>query len=198
MATDLKLNPKETIAKAYQLLSRKESWVAEVTASHEKSPQSTLVIRVSSQNYQFINSDASGRKLMEVVCIGDDSYFFLGEKWEKEKRRDSSNLAELRESFAKSPESIKNAEFVGKEHFGGTDAAVYQFDFDFNLLKKNLSLDTSVKVPDIKMKIWISGNNLPIKIESLRETRGLKGLGIERKVEKYNFEENVKIEVPKI
>ncbi len=201
MVTGIKLNPKETIARAYELISQKESWILESTTSSDTSqPQSKLIARVFSQDYQFEIFGSNGQILMKLVCIGDDKYFFSG-SWEKSKREKDDNLDEIREYFANPLESIKNAEFISEEQIDGIVASVYQFDFDFDLvIRKSSFRKLSNKTSNIeyKVKIWIDNKNLPVKIESNRKDKNSKGIKTENRVEKFKFDEIVKIEAPKI
>lgn len=202
MATELKLNPKETIVKAYKLVRKKESWIMSKIDNETLQPQT--IMRAYSQDYQVELFHSTGKKVLEMILLGDYKYFNFGEKWEKSKRKEEDNSDEIREFFfAKPPETINNAQFIGEEQLDGINTFVYQFDFDFDLaIKKSSSkfrkLNTRFSTIKCKVKIWINNENLPVKIESNREYNSPKGIKTENEVEKFKYNEVVKIEAPEI
>ena len=152
MATELKLNPKETIVKAYKLIRQKESWIVSVTDN--ETSQSQTIMRAYSQDYQLEISDSTGKKVVRIILFGDYKYFnFLG-KWEKSKRKEEDNSDEIREDFAKPPETINNAQFIGEEQLDEINTFVYQFDFDFDLAIKKSSSKFRKLNTNTKLRKW--------------------------------------------
>ena len=87
---------------------------------------------------------------------------------------------------------------LGEEEIDGENTCLYQYSFDLKVIMDKSFSPSSKKLPKNRVKIWINSNGLPMKVEYSGEVKGLKGAVISKSVEKFNFNEDVKFEVPKI
>jgi len=119
---------------------------------------------------------------LERIIIGKDVYMFLGDSWAKLPSFDGQ-LPDIREVFRNErTKFFSDVRFGGEETVNGKASLVYEYK---NKGEGNLGENDS--------KIWIGKDDgLPLKIESRYKSGNLRTMLIE-----YEYDPNIKIEVPK-
>ena len=202
------LTPKEIILKSFEVLGARQSWTAEMLLTNDAVGEvSKIVLRFRAPNDSHFIWTYKGKVFAETIVVGLDEFTYFEGKWVKKKKDKFDeffdNLTKIAE--ASQAKFMINVGFVGKESIGGVETSVYQYDYDINAAMRDFSEKMQLKTTlpesrdEMKLKIWINSEGLPVRFESVRKAEESKGkFATLRKTTTYRFDEDVKIVAPKI
>lgn len=207
-----KTDAKEAVLKAFKTFGEQKSWVVETTVFDKSDEVSSKILSkfLSPDRYHSIWT-AKGEVLSEVVMIGvqEYSYTIFDKKWEKTKK---DKLDIFSGGIARcigytDDKYLRNFASGGNETIGGIGTNVYQYEFDVDALMEDLKQRFPSKSgnspptggDEIKLKMWINDDGLPVKFESVRKTESPnpKLNQTTKKVTTFKYEEVVAIVAPK-
>lgn len=202
-------NPRDALFGALKNMQDEKSWVADVDVSGDSMPQANAKMNIkyaAPDSFQMEN-DMAGNK-MQIIAVGGKTYVQIGGRWQQAPA--SVNMSEMMTKWKKMFDedrfkSFKNVQSAGKENLNGKEMAVYTCEIEEDMpaaMKKEMSDDTKAKLDEIKSqnnaKIWIDEEkNLPARLEMTVKTTKPKETTAKINVN-YNFDEDVKIEAPKL
>lgn len=205
--TESETNVKETVVNSFKMLEKQKSWVAEMVSENDSTKKvSKITVKFLAPNDSHTVWTSEGKTFVETITTGGFEYSKIGEKWEKSKKDKLGKMMDNINSFVECSQEkyILNVESVGYEAVNGAQTAVYLYDYDINGQMKEFIEKMQLKTKpedlgEMKARIWINSEGLPVKFESVHKSEASKGkLVTIKKTTTYNFNEVVKIEAPKM
>ena len=202
------LTPKEILRKSLKTLEDQKAWTGEMIASNDStSTSSKFLVEFLAPDKSRVVWTFEGKIILEGITIGQDDYVNLDGKWEKSKKDKFDEFVNKINKLVDCVEEkyMGDVEFAGKELLDGIETDFYQYDYDVKGFMKDFmeKMQTGTKPPDrfeeMKVKVWINPQGLPVKFESVNKIEESKGkITTLKKTTTYRFDREIKIEAPKL
>ena len=202
------LTPKEIIAKAYKNLESQKSVFSEMIVTDETNkPNSIMTVAFLAPHSAHSVLIYEGKVFMEAIIIGSDEYEKFEGKWKKSKKTKFDELFDnvIKIIDVSDLKYMTNVEFAGKETLDGVETSVYRFEQDLKAMRRDIEakFGGGAKLPEyfdeMKGKIWINAEGLPVKTENIRRTEETKTkIQTIKKTTVYRYDREIKIEAPRL